>query len=126
MVEQLGQAINDGKSKAEPGAPVAVWFAEPIELAEYFPALVLRNSRARIPHLDVQLSAAFPATHEQPSMRGVAHRIGYQIEQDALEQDEVAAHPGGGAGYSQRQSLFLHRPGERALDLRQQLRHRKL
>src|SRR5205085_11275833 len=116
MVEQSAQTVDDGKPKAEPGAPITLRFAEAIELAEYLLVLILWNPAAGVPHLDSHRLAAVAAANNQATVRGVAHRIGHQVEQDAFEQDKVAAHPGIARDDSQRQALFPGGAREGGLD----------
>ena len=52
MTEQATQAIDDGRPKTETGAPIAIRFAQAIELGEYFVVLIRRNADAEVPHLD--------------------------------------------------------------------------
>ena len=51
-----------------------------------------------------------------PPSLGVAHGVGDQIEQDAFEQDEVAADPGATRYDPQPQTVFARRGRERRLD----------
>src|SRR5215510_3581115 len=91
MAEQAAQALDDGKAEAEPA--VAVFAREPVELAEDVAPLVFRNPRPAIADLDAKLIAS-PATADNDPARGrVAHRVGDEVEHDALEQDEVAPDP---------------------------------
>jgi len=55
--------------------------------------LILRNAGAGIANIDAQLRNAEPATHHYTAARRVAHGVAQQIEQDAFEQDGIAAHP---------------------------------
>src|ERR1700719_1773195 len=97
MMEQPGESVDDRKSKAKPPLAVALGIKS-IELVEYFLPLIQGDSRSRVPHLNAQFSAPFSAAHDHAAMRRVADSIGYQIENDALEQDEVAAQPSLGRG----------------------------
>ena len=91
---------------------VAIGFAKTIELAKYVVTLVRRNPDSRIPHLDPQLRAAPPAADHDPPARRIAHRVGHQVEQDSLEQNEVRAHPSAARDHLQRQFLFPRRFGK--------------
>src|SRR6202035_4119948 len=125
MTEQAAEAIDDGKPEAETGAPVAIWFAQAIELAEYLVVLVGRNADAGVPHLDAQLIAALAAADQHAAAARIAQRIVNQVENNLLQQDEIAAHPGV-AGQRPERELFLpRRPGEGRLGVRQYLPDRK-
>ena len=108
VTEETTEAVDDGKPKAETGAPVAIRFAQAIELAEYFVVLIGRNADARVPHLDAQLIAAFTAADQHAAAARIAQCIGDQIEDDLLQQDKVTLHPGVARQRPERE-LFLPR-----------------
>src|SRR5262249_33507583 len=95
MIEKRAQAVNNGKPETKPGAPVAIRCTKAIELAEDVLVLILRNPRSSIPNLDMQIDPPLAATDDPAATAGVAYCIRNQIENDALQQDEVAAYPGG-------------------------------
>src|SRR5271156_2716994 len=106
MIQKAAQSIDDRQAKAETRAPIAIRFAEAIELAEYLFMLVGRNSGPGVPYLNAQ--SVFPAAaadNETTKMR-VAHGVRYQIENDPFEQDEVAADPCPTMHDAERQSFF--------------------
>src|SRR5215831_18893309 len=94
MIEQPAQPVNNGKPETKTGAPVAIRCTKAIELAEDVLLLILRNPRSSIPNLDMQIDTPLAATDGHAAAAGVAYRIRNQIENDALQQDEVAAYPG--------------------------------
>src|SRR5215510_14086209 len=98
MVEQLAQPVNNGKPETKTGTRCA----KAIELAEDVLLLVLRNPRSGIPNFDTQVGTPLAATDDHATNAGVAHRIRNQIENDALQQDEVAAYPGAAGNDPQR------------------------
>src|SRR6516162_10253186 len=102
MVEQLAQPVNNGKPETKTGAPVVTRCAKAIELAEDVLLLILRNPRSAIPNLDTQVDTPLAATDDHAATASVAYRIRNQIENDALQQDEVAAHPGAAGNDPQR------------------------
>src|SRR5215475_15625001 len=112
MVEQTAQPVNNGKPETKPGSPVATRRAEAIELAEDVLLLILRNPSTGIPNLDTQVDTPLAATDDHAANAGVAYRIRNQIENDALQQDEVAAYPGAAGNNPQRQSFFPRRSRE--------------
>src|SRR5215469_613294 len=125
MVEQPAQPVNNGKPETKTGAPVASRCAKAIELAEDVLLLVLRNPRSGIPNLDTQIDIPLAATDDHAATAGVAYRIRNQIENDALQQDEVAAYPGTAGNNAQRQSFFPRRSREGRIDSLEQFRNRK-
>jgi len=60
MTEQSARAVDNREAEAKSFA-VMLRVAEPIKLAEYLLALILRNSRPRIPDFDAQLFTPFAA-----------------------------------------------------------------
>ena len=91
---------------------------KPIEFAEDVCGADPPESRVRCPK--PRYAAGRPACGSRRPRRpaGVAHRVGNQVEQDPLEQDEVAAHPGAAGHDPQRQSLFARGFGEGGFDSR--------
>src|SRR5262249_40360755 len=102
MVEQLAQPVNNGKPETKTRAHVATRCAKAIELAEDVLLLVLRNPRSGIPNRHAQTDSPLAATDDQAATGGVAYSIRNQIENDALQQDEVAAYPGTAGNNAQR------------------------
>ena len=90
VTEKTAEAIDDGKPEAETGAPVAIRLAQPIELAEYLVVLIGRNADAGVPHLDAQLIAALAAADQHAAAARIAQRVLNQVENDLLQQNEVA------------------------------------
>src|SRR4029453_3894827 len=90
MAEQPAQPVNNGKPETKTGTRCA----KAIELTENVLLLVLRNPRSGIPNLDTQVDTPRAATADHAAPAGVAYGIRNQIENDALQQDEVAAYPG--------------------------------
>src|SRR5215472_7260884 len=98
MVEQPAQPVNNGK----PETKTRTRCAKAIELTEDVLLLVLRNPRSGVPNLDTQVDTPLAATDDHAATAGVAYGIRNQIENDALQQDEVAAYPGAVGNDSQR------------------------
>src|SRR5215475_11716111 len=98
MVEQLAQPVNNGEPETKTGTRCG----KSIELAEDVLLLVLRNSRSGVPNLDAQIDTPVAATNDHAAPAGIAYRIRNQIENDALQQDEVAAYPGTAGNNAQR------------------------
>src|SRR5258707_12989766 len=92
MTEESAQAVDDGEAEAKSFA-VMFGIAEPIKLAEYLLALILRNSRPRIPDFDAQLFAPFAAADQNSPLRRIVHRIGHKIEQNLFQKHKVTADP---------------------------------
>src|SRR5215470_10112007 len=98
MVEQPAQPVNNGKPETKTGTRCA----KAIELTEDVLLLVLRNPRSGVANLDAQIVTPVAATDDHAATAGVAYRIRNQIENDALQQDEVAAYPGTAGNNAQR------------------------
>src|SRR6516164_3064932 len=124
MVKQPAQPVNNGKPETEAGAPVTLG-VEAIELAEDALLLILRNPRSGIPNLDTQVDTPLAATDDHAATAGVAYGIRNQIENDALQQDEVAAYPGAAGNDPQRQPFFPRGSCEGRIDSVEQFRNRK-
>ena len=91
-----------------------------VELAEDALALVLRNAGSAVAHVDAQLLAAAAAADHHAAPLRVAHRVGHEVEQDPLEQDRIARHPGVAADHAQAQPLLARGIGEGGLDALEQ------
>src|SRR5919201_5350631 len=102
MVEQPTQPVNNGKPQPEARGPLGARCAKAIELAEDVLLLILRNPSSGIPNFDTQVDASFAATDNHAATAGVAHCIRNQIENDALQQDEIAAYPSAAGNDPQR------------------------
>src|SRR6266853_2928783 len=107
MAEQGAQAVHDGEAEAETALGIAS--GEAVEFAEDIAPLVFGNSRPAVPDFDVNRIAAPSATHDDAAGAGVANRIGYEIDDDSLQQDRVAAHPGAARHQLERQSVLVRR-----------------
>src|SRR5262249_25866849 len=118
--EQRAEALDDRKPKPKARALIALRFADPIELAEDIPALVFGNPRPGIPNLEAQLLAAPAAGDNNASLRGVAYRVGHQVEEDSLQKDKVAPQPGVAWQNSKRQVLLARGLRKRRFDSLQQ------
>src|SRR5438067_11235048 len=94
MVEQPGQSVDNSEPKTKAGAPVAIRLAQPIEFGANIMLLVRGNAGAAIPNLDAHALAALAAADDDAAAAGVAHGVRYQIEDDTLQQNEIAAQPG--------------------------------
>src|SRR5215470_3506039 len=114
MVEQAAQAIDDGETEAQAAMGVAP--RKPIEFAENVPPLILWNSGTGVPYLDAHGFVVPAAADDHAADGGVANRIGDQIEQDTLQEDGIAAHPGAGRHRPERQFFFACSRREGAVD----------
>src|SRR5262249_43384358 len=93
VLEKPTQPVDNCKSKTEPAAiPFSTWNL--IELTENVTALILRNADAAVPDLDVHDAHAATAADRDAAADRVANRVGYQIEEYAFEQNEIAADDG--------------------------------
>src|SRR5262249_32641255 len=126
MIKEPAQPIDDGKTEPHGAALSPFRFGNLIELVEDFLLLMLRNSGAAVPYLDVQPAAATTAADDNPSARRVAHRVGHDIEQDAFQQNNVAPYPGAARHHSQSQALLMCSARKRRLEPLQQMADRKL
>ncbi len=113
MSEELAQAVDDRESEAEPGAAIRLPAPELVELAENVPLLILRNAGSAIPYVDAQPIAAVAAADHNTAVRRVPHRVGYQVQHDSFEQNEIAAHPGAARYHPQAQPLLTRGLGKR-------------
>src|SRR5215831_20766609 len=114
MAEQSAQAVHDSEAEAETALGIAS--SEAVEFAEDIAPLVVGNSRPAVPDFDMHHVTAPSATHDDAAGGGVADRIGYEIDDDSLQQDRVASHPGAARHQLERQPLLVRRFPERALD----------
>src|SRR5215470_18705582 len=87
-----------------------------VEFAEDIAPLVFRNPRPAVPDFDMHCVAALPATHDDTAGGGVANRIGHKIEDDSLQENGIAAHPGAAQHQLKGQPLFARRLREGSLD----------
>src|SRR5262249_48201644 len=116
VAEQAAQPVDDCKTQAETIAAVRRTARELVELAEYTLPSVCRKAGPGIADLDAQLRPAVAATDHHPAALRVAHRIGYEIKRDALEQDGIARYPGFARDHAQSQPLLARRIGEGGFD----------
>ena len=124
MAEKAAQALHDGEAEAEPG-PARSDTGDLIEFAEDVLPLTSRDADAGVRHLDSQPIAAAAGTDHDAAALRIAHRVGNQIEQDALQQEAIAAHPGGAGQDAQTQRFRAGIGGEHILQLAQQRIDRK-
>ena len=94
VAEQAAQPVDDCETQAETTAAVRRKARELVELAEYTLPLVCRNAGPGIADIDAQLRPAVAAADHHAAALRVAHRIGHEIEHNALEQDGIARYPG--------------------------------
>src|SRR5215475_5491861 len=69
MFEEVAQALDDGEAEAE--STVAAAIGKPIEFAKNLAPVLLRDSRAGVPHFDAQGAAALPAADEHAAIANV-------------------------------------------------------
>src|SRR5262249_51816395 len=110
------QPVDDCKTQAETIAAVRRTARELVELAEYTLPFVCRNAGPGIADIDAQLRPAVAATDHHPAALRVAHRIGYEIKHDALEQDGISQYPGCARYREQSQPLLARCFGEGVFD----------
>src|ERR1044072_2893939 len=116
MAEQPAQPVNDRQPESQPAAAIPLRASDLVELAEDLLLLAFRNAWPAVEHVDAHPAAASPAPDQHPASGGVAHCIGHQVEQDAFEQNEVAANPGAARHNAKGQLLFVSRICECRLD----------
>ena len=126
VAEEFAEPVDDGEAETEPAAAVRPRARQPVELAENAPPLVLGNAGAGIADVDAQLIAAAAAADHDAALFRVAHGVGDKVEQDALQQDRVARHPGVARDNAQAEPLLARRVGEGGLDAIEQPGEREL
>src|ERR1700686_3648483 len=126
MIEKPAQPVDDRKPKPQAAAAIPFGRRKLIELAKNAAALIFRDADAAVPHLDAERVAAATATDHDASADGVANRVGYQIEENAFEEDEIAADEGSARNRPQPQALFSCRRRECHFDTLEQVVNREL
>src|SRR5262245_64633679 len=116
MAEKAAQAVDNSESEPETAPTVSVGAGKPIELTEGAPPLVLGDADAGVADVEPQSVSAAPTADDDAASVRIAHCIGNQVEQDALEQDDVAANPGLARHDAQMQALLTRRHCEGRLD----------
>src|SRR5690242_1701206 len=106
MIEQTTKPVDDRETETKPAATIAFRSADLNEFSEHVALLVRRNSDAGVPHLDAHMAAAPAAADDHRPAVGVLHRIGDDVEHDALKQDEVGADPRAACDDPQAQALL--------------------
>ena len=90
---EIAKPLDDRQSQAKPRLSPPVAIAEPHELPEDFLALVRWDSRPGVQDFDFERTGVTSTANEHAPLGGVAHRIGNKVQQDALQQNGVGAHP---------------------------------
>ena len=114
------------EAKAEPGAAIQLPTPDLVEFAENVPLLILRNAGSAIPNVYAQPNAAAAAADHNSALRSVPHRVGYEVQHDSFEQNEIAAHPGTARCDPQAQPLLTRRLRKRRFNPLEQTLDRKL
>ena len=111
VAQQLGRALHNIQPQAETAGAVPLGVAYLIKLAEHLGLVLGRDANAAVPDFNPHvLAVARRAARQQyRAVFCVPHGIGHQIEQDALQQNRVAAHPGAGRAHPQAQAFFCRR-----------------
>src|SRR5690606_32318107 len=87
--EHLGDALDDGQSKADAASLGGTLEPELIEFEEDRLQLVLGDATAGIPDLDAQRTTAFTRAEQYPATFGVTAGIAEKVAQDAAQQAEI-------------------------------------
>src|SRR5260370_41662566 len=93
MAEEPAKPVDNGQAEPQAAVPVSFWSGKLKELTEDILLLILRNARTAIRYFDTQFFTAPTTSDDDPATQGIAHGIGYQIEQYPFEQQGVASHP---------------------------------
>src|SRR6516165_9625983 len=93
MVQELAQSVHNGQTEAEPAISVSLPSGKLNEFTEDILLLILRNARTGVPYFNPQHFTALATSDDDAASQGIAHGIGYEIEQYPLEQQRVAPHP---------------------------------
>ena len=93
MIEELAKSFDNGEAEAEPAITVSLSGGKLDELAEDILSLILRNTGTSVPYFYAQYFTAPATSNDDPTAPGIAHGVGYEIEQYPLEQQRVASHP---------------------------------
>jgi len=89
----MAEPFDDRETEAQPVAAGTVQCRDLVKFAEDAAPLIFRNADTGIAHLDAQPISRAPAAQHDPAGARIADRVGNKIEQNALKQDRVAAHP---------------------------------
>ena len=126
MIKQAAQAVDDREPKAKAAATVLAGGRELVELTEDIALLILGNADAAVADFESQEAVTAATADHDSADRRITHGIRYQIEEDSLEQNEIAADPGAVRYDPQAQILFSCGSGERHLDPLEQLIDREV
>src|SRR5262245_25856917 len=126
MAEEPAKPVDNGEAEPQAAVPVSLRSGELNELAEDILSVSLGNAGTAIPYLDTQHFTAAAASDDHSAMQRIAYGVGYQIEQDPLEQQSVAPHPRVTSHDAQTQALFPRRLLKCRLDFVQQTRNREV
>ena len=88
--------------------------------------LILGNANSAVPDFDPQEAATAATADHDSTCRSITNGIRYQIEEDSLEQNDIAADPGAVRYDPQAQILFSCGSSERHLDRLEQLIDREV
>src|SRR5215470_17052449 len=92
-----------------------------MELSKNIALLICRNADAAVPDFDSQHARTAAAPHHYSACLRITNSIRYEVEEDTLEQNEIAANPGAVRDHAQSQILFLCCGREGHLDPLEQL-----
>ena len=112
MAQKVRRAFNNVQPQAQATGAVPLGVANLVKLLENLGLVLWRNANAAVPHLNPRpntracVMARCAARQQHRALLCVAHRVGDQVEQDALQQNRVAAHPGGRGANPQAQALL--------------------
>ena len=107
VIQQARGALDNIQPQAKALGAITLRITHLVELPKNLAVVLRRNADATVPHLDSRVTGMPRSTagHQHRALVGVTHRIGHQIEQDALQQDRVTSHPGLGRPNPQAQPL---------------------
>src|SRR5262245_64839125 len=94
MSKKEAEAVDDREAETETGGVLLFGCRQPAELTKNIVLLVLGNADSAVPDFDLQHARTTATTNHDPASLSIADGIRGQIEQNALEQNEVAADPG--------------------------------
>src|SRR5262245_1655637 len=123
MAQENTKALDNGQSQAK---ATSIRIRAPIEFAEDIFSLLFGNSGTAIPDFDAQRRVSGATADDDAAAGGVADRVGDEVQQNPLQQDEVAAYRCPAWHDPKGQALLMRRPRKRRLYSVQDLTGRKL
>ena len=119
MLQQRAQSIDDRQAESQPLAALVPVRLDPVELGENISPLILGNANAGIANVDAQAALQVTAPYDDAADARIANGIRNEIEEDALQENGIALHPGRAWYDAKMQALLLGGGQERRRDARQ-------